>query len=447
MGALQVPTMTDNHHTYQTLRNTVEIEEGGPVLQTPQVINGRQAKAGLRINFPGDAFDAEAEHIDYAAVSEKLQGDTSTSDMVKFASDGGCIVNTTLGQFQIAPDKIKVPEMFKTGANQETREIFVEKNVYETQRVDVNFIQYVHEIKPVPVRIQVEKLHKVETDYNYTVQTKKLTPKVTKRTVAIPQGVRTTEVPIEVQMSYPPEVKYEEKTISVSKNTIIEKPIIKENIVEVPYEVERPVEVIKENYIYRKVPKFNFIDREISMSQYNAIKKSIEEDRLAVAQKRLLEEKQVVTEAHEFDIDDECEVDIEVEPQMKEDWQLNESMMNAGVSCCSVSPVLEHSRRVIRVLEEPQMKDYYVTGDDDPTLITRAGKVPLSQFSGSGLNEFLVPPFKNDVSDLPVDEDGIPILKKAFEQELGNTVSLTDSMVDDVRRRKRQGHRDMEETD
>lgn len=256
--------------------------------------------------------------------------------------------------------------------------------------------------------------------------------------------MRTVEVPVEVECDYPPTLKYVDKNIAVNRQTVIEKPIIKENTVEVPVEVERPVEVIKENIIYRKVPKFNVIERKISMTEYEVIKKSIDEDRLKVAEQRLASSMHEVAKTHEFDISADCEIDISVEPYTKEDWELNDELAAKGVGCCSVSPSLKHARRVIRLLDEPKMEDYSVVGDENPQLMTRAGFVDLHEFVDQGFNEFMFPPFKVQTKGMPVDEQGVVDIKKAFEKELGGDIELTQSMTDLVRRGRRQEHRDSE---
>merc|ERR1712226_702401 len=381
---------------------------------------------------------------DYKGLSNQIQHNyVPETDNVKFATDGGCVVHTDLGPFQVARSKLDVPDYFRTPNTVEDRDIYIEKNEYETKVLEVPYIQYVHEVQAVPISVTVQRLNKKETSANHTITRKKPTAAMSEKRVPIPQGVRTVEVPMEVECDYPPTLKYVDKTINVNRKTVVEKPVVKENIIEVPTEIERPVEVIKENIIYHKVPKFNVIERKISMSEYEVIKKSIDNDRCKVAEARLNENLEDAAKSHEFNISDEVEIDIQVEPYSKSDWELNEEMTCSGIKCCSVSPSLQHSRRVIRLLDEPLMEDYVVKGDTSPQLLTRAGFVDLNNFADKGLNEFMFPPFKNQIKDMPIDNNGMVDLKKAFEKELGG-MELTEEVANDIRRNKRTHNREAE---
>lgn len=167
------------------------------------------------------------------------------------------VAMTAYGAIPIPEETMNnIPRHFYTQPIVQERDVFVTKPEICERISEKNYTQYEHNFVEVEASITVDKLvpHSVKHEIEFPRYVYK--EYIEEKVLEVPQGVKYTEVPIEVPMQRPPVIVPKEKEYIVERIVHETKPVVQEKIIEQVEIITRRVPKVVSKDIPYVIPRY-----------------------------------------------------------------------------------------------------------------------------------------------------------------------------------------------
>eukprot|EP00917_Polyrhabdina_sp_WS-2016_P029016 GHVP01061864.1.p1 GENE.GHVP01061864.1~~GHVP01061864.1.p1 ORF type:complete len:342 (+),score=59.56 GHVP01061864.1:121-1026(+) len=149
--------------------------------------------------------------------------------------DGHYMAMTQFGAIPIPDEMMKnLPSEFQGSPVEQEEEVFVAKETKVVRTTEKDYTHFDHKFEEIPTRMKIQKFDAKIEKRIVEIPRFIYKPVVEEKIVELPQGVKYVEVPIEIEMQYPPRIDPVPKKIDVERVIQTTKPVVQEKIIEVP---------------------------------------------------------------------------------------------------------------------------------------------------------------------------------------------------------------------